>query len=828
MSSLFEAEPESVAELRRYVHDWLKKATKAVESFHNPTKNSFWRDSSEYRESIQSNNVNPNRFNATTTARCYMALAYADRCLRESGDENYPDWANWFGDFFKNSPRPFRKKKNRNGIFASGESSALNNFDIAHLADFWFVAKYLTRFFPDHKCAVSSKPIEVIAEKLLFNFSEETGKPVKEQGTHIVRENGQIAFENVNGEWVGHHFFVTLHSLRALSIYDWEIELRDRTEDRSDARLDPVRQFCIEQCFYVERGIRHLQDIVGLAFAGTIYCLYARQVSDDLCKAIIDALAVAQQENGSWPTAHPIFRGGHRPWHITSHEVALCLTWLYFQPRVPDAARPTLLTMMERYFRKWVIPTYSQIPKTPLGEERFSGWLDDHTMSSDFVVGWATAIVCHFLANYNYVLSDFLNRRVIESLGLQSTSSDYLIDINAHARSKRWSRSAEGVPRTCQPFKSIDDKESENHGDEQDAGNSDSAPKRIIRATWFDLPPFAWRRKPEATEIAERIRWHWTDPSHGEQHHSDKLAERVLLPVLENPGERPKKSLCAGMLPGDPGTRKTSLVKTLGKIIEWPVVTVPASVIFERGFDSMETRASEVFRRLSFLTGCIIFFDEFEEFFRDRGERLDPKQPDVAMDAGSQKETTKAKESTAPEEPQSLLSAQIHDRTIAAFTTPAMLPRLQDLHDVDRCLIFFATNHPEKVDWAIKRPGRFDFRLVINHPRRARILSYLDCPSGRAYEDVGIEIDNEKLSPKGDGQNKYAEICGPVKEAVTKVFTNDTDVIRFIFVEAALRKVAAEVAGGKIDASKLTEIAEKSLTESLELDKKSRNEPPEL
>src|ERR1700732_2906628 len=101
---------------------------------------------------------------------------------------------------------------------------------------------------------------------------------------------------------------------------------------------------------------------------------------------------------------------------------------------------------------------------------------------------------------------------------------------------------------------------------------------------------------------------------------------------------------------------------------------VPASVFFDQGFDMMEARASEVFRKLNYLTCCVIFFDEFEEFFKDRG-------------AGSQTSRKVAQD--------------VDSRTIAAFTTSAMLPRLQDLHDRRRCVIFLATNHLGKIDPAI-------------------------------------------------------------------------------------------------------------------------------
>ncbi|MCH7916105.1 MAG: AAA family ATPase, partial [Deltaproteobacteria bacterium] len=220
-----------------------------------------------------------------------------------------------------------------------------------------------------------------------------------------------------------------------------------------------------------------------------------------------------------------------------------------------------------------------------------------------------------------------------------------------------------------------------------------------------------------------------------------------------------KKTQCAVMLTGPPGTRKTTLVEVIAELLRWPLVTVPASAIFEAGFDSMEARASEVFRRLNYLSGCVIFFDEFEEFFRDRGPG----------------------------------DSSIHDRTIAAFTTSAMLPRLQELHDQRRCLIFLATNDENKIDPAIKRPGRYDFRLDINHRTCSRIIEYLDAPTCRTLEDIGIKVDKAKCGVDTKDKKNVANFeksKDAVKMAVNKLFELD-DEVRFSDVEEALRQVAA-------------------------------------
>src|SRR5205807_1796990 len=106
-------------------------------------------------------------------------------------------------------------------------------------------------------------------------------------------------------------------------------------------------------------------------------------------------------------------------------------------------------------------------------------------------------------------------------------------------------------------------------------------------------------------------------------------------------------------------------------------------------------------------------------------EILDPEQRDGAKNGDRDKQRDEeASTDTGDVE----ATESYRSRTIAAFTTSAMLPRLSDLHDQTRCLIFLATNHIDKIDTAITREGRFDFTLTINHPTIDRLIEYVGEP----------------------------------------------------------------------------------------------------
>ena len=439
--------------------------------------------------------------------------------------------------------------------------------------------------------------------------------------------------------------------------------------------------------------------------------------------AIVEAINNMQEPSGKWPASHPIVRERPKgPWYIASPELALCLTWLYFQPKLPDPARRLILLMLERHFRNWIIPTYRDVRDEADSQKVFSGWFDDSAMGQDKVVGWATAIVCHLLANYVSVLDDHINRAVVESLELQNVSTSYLIDEIAKERNPRWS-TKEPSDRNTRP--------------------------------WPDLPPKAWVEPMVADDLARQISLSWPDPERNCKL-SVLLAEHVLLPILSKPNSLPASNRLAGILDGPPGTGKTILVKVLAKTLSWPYVPVPASTIFDSGFDSMEARATIVFRHLNYLTRCVVFFDEFEEFFRDRKEvpgASETLEGVTSVETRLGQSATVASRAVPPSEFQQSNDASRfspHDRTIAAFTTSAMLARMQDLHDAGRSLIFLATNHFDKLDDAIVRTGRFDFKESIDHPTVCRFNgeggSYLLNPTQRTLLRLKVNAGSSELS----------------------------------------------------------------------------------
>ena len=525
-------------------------------NFQRPSDGSFWKDT----KLVDSNDET--KLSGTTTARCYMALVYAERCLKDV--EKDGDWKLKFREYVSRLDIDWGAGDPK--LIVKGptpKEEVLNNFEIAHVADLAFVKQYLDRF-SDEKVDAPALDHGNLRDPFERHFLVLTDK-VRSSGS--LGRTGRLPMQGTTAA----HFFVNLHAARACAILGlvppWNAD-----------SFEALRRYCLEQCFYAQRGLGHKLDPVQLILACVTVALLDDRSAVNLYEAAIDALHGAQLSGGNWPATHPVFLPNGRPWHITSHEMALCLTWLYHVNDVPEPSRQKLLAMLERYFEEWVVKTYVQ------EGQRCRGWYDDHHVEDHYAVGWATSIVCHVLANYYWILGHEVNRLVIESLGLEDSAEGYSFDPAAPSRARR--------PKDKKPL-------------------------------WPDLPPYAWDPSKSIEDVAKDLQAHWTDPSVGKMISRD-LAKKIIGPILETARARPAASRCSGMLNGPPGTRKTSFVRRTANAVGWPLVTVPGSVILSDGWDAMEARATEVFRRLHLLANCVIFFDEYEEFFRERPTPIPP------------------------------------------------------------------------------------------------------------------------------------------------------------------------------------------------------------
>lgn len=190
------------------------------------------------------------------------------------------------------------------------------------------------------------------------------------------------------------------------------------------------------------------------------------------------------------------------------------------------------------------------------------------------------------------------------------------------------------------------------------------------------------------------------------------IDDHVVRDRLVEPG-RSAGTTSVVLLFGPPGTTKTTIARAVANGLKWPLISLSPGNFLDRGLESLERRATVVFDDLQSLSRTVVIFDECDELFRTR-------EPSKVSDA---------------------------ERGAAAFMTASMLPKLQDLHDRGRIVVFICTNFLDSIDPAIKRVGRVDHIVAVSPP---------DTPQRRTTIEDALKLNR---SPNKDKKHLSAAIA---------------------------------------------------------------------
>lgn len=168
-----------------------------------------------------------------------------------------------------------------------------------------------------------------------------------------------------------------------------------------------------------------------------------------------------------------------------------------------------------------------------------------------------------------------------------------------------------------------------------------------------------------------------------------QLREMVELPLrypelFTRLGVDPPRGV---LLHGPPGTGKTRLAQAVANESDAEFFTINGPEIMGSGYGESESRLREVFEQASRASPSIVFIDEIDS--------IAPKRTQV------------------PGEAEKRLVAQL-------------LTLMDGLQARTNLVVIAATNRPDAIDEALRRPGRFDREIVINVPDqsgRREILS---------------------------------------------------------------------------------------------------------
>ncbi len=186
--------------------------------------------------------------------------------------------------------------------------------------------------------------------------------------------------------------------------------------------------------------------------------------------------------------------------------------------------------------------------------------------------------------------------------------------------------------------------------------------------------------RPEYTEARETRRADVTyDDIGGIGGTIDQLREMVELPlrypeIFERLGVDPPKGV---LLHGPPGTGKTRLARAVANESDAQFFLINGPEIMGSAYGESEKRLREVFEEANANSPAIIFIDEIDSIAPKRGQ----------------------------------VTGETEKRLVAQLLT-----LLDGLEPRQNLVVIAATNRPEAIDEALRRPGRFDREIVIGVP----------------------------------------------------------------------------------------------------------------
>jgi transitional endoplasmic reticulum ATPase len=210
-----------------------------------------------------------------------------------------------------------------------------------------------------------------------------------------------------------------------------------------------------------------------------------------------------------------------------------------------------------------------------------------------------------------------------------------------------------------------------------------------------------------------------------------KVREMVELPmkrpeIFARLGIEPPKGV---LLFGPPGTGKTLLAKAVANESEAKFITINGPEIFNKFYGESEKRIRDIFADAEKNSPAIIFIDEIDAI--------------------------------APSRESTIGSGEVERRVVSQLLT-----MMDGLESRGKVIVMAATNRPDSIDSALRRPGRFDREIEINAPNKEGRLAILQIHTRGMPLTKNVKL--EEIAAKTHGF-VGADLAALTKEAAMSV-----------------------------------------------------------
>ena len=206
------------------------------------------------------------------------------------------------------------------------------------------------------------------------------------------------------------------------------------------------------------------------------------------------------------------------------------------------------------------------------------------------------------------------------------------------------------------------------------------------------------------------------------------------------------------LLVGSPGTGKTLLAKAVAGEAGVPFLSMSGSEFVELYVGVGASRVRDLFDKAKRQAPCIIFIDELDAIGKSRGSN-----PNGGNDEREQ-------------------------------TLNQLLTEMDGFDGNEGVILIAATNRPEILDPALRRPGRFDRQVLVDRPDKSGRIAILEVHSRKVM--LGEDVDLEEIALQTSGFSG-ADLANLVNEAALLAARNNRQAVLMTDFGEAFERVVA-------------------------------------